>query len=76
MRKHLLLIFALLCMIAQGAWAQTNFGNVPETVSATDATIMKMGHLTMTIEKEVVIDLVGKTGLGVFLPQKNKKRRS
>ena len=56
MRKHLLLIFALLCMIAQGAWAQTNFGNVPETVSATDATIMKMGHLTMTIEKEVVID--------------------
>ena len=54
-------------MIAQGAWAQTNFGNVPETVSATDATIMKMGHLTMTIEKEVVIYLVGKTELGVFL---------
>ena len=56
MRKHLLLIFALLCMIAQGAWAQTNLGNVPETVSATDATIMKLGHLTMTMEKEVVID--------------------
>ena len=56
MRKHLLLIIALLFMIAQGAWAQTNLGNVPETVSATDATIMKLGHLTMTIEKEVVID--------------------
>ena len=23
-------------MIAQGAWAQTNFGNVPETVDAAD----------------------------------------
>lgn len=36
------------------SWAQADFGNVPETVSATDATITKLGHLTMTMEKEVV----------------------
>lgn len=54
------MIIALLCLLLGGwgsrVWAQTNFGNVPGTVSATDATITKLGHLTMTMEKEVVID--------------------
>lgn len=29
---------------------------MPETVDAADATITKMGHLTMTVEKEVTVD--------------------
>ena len=36
--------------------AQSAFGNVPETVDAADATITEMGHLTMTVEKEVTVD--------------------
>ena len=50
-----LLLLALL-IVAQGVWAQTDFGNLPETVNASDATITKMGHLTMTMGKEVVVD--------------------
>ena len=50
-----LLILTLL-IAAQGVWAQTNFGNLPKSVNASDATITKMGHLTMTMGKEVVVD--------------------
>lgn len=50
-----LFIIALL-MVAQGVWAQTDFGNLPDSVNASDATITKMGHLTMTMGKEVVVD--------------------
>ena len=38
MRKKLLII-ALLITVVYGAWAQTDFGNLPETVNASDATI-------------------------------------
>ena len=55
MRKTLLII-ALLITVVHGAWAQPDFGNLPETVNASDATITKMGHLTMTMGKEVVVD--------------------
>ena len=41
-------IIALLIVTVQGVWAQTDFGNVPDSVNARDATITKMGHLTMT----------------------------
>ena len=50
------MIIALLMTVVYGAWAQTDFGNLPETVNASDATITKMGHLTMTMGKEVVVD--------------------
>ncbi len=51
-------LFTLILLIAavQGIWAQTDFGNLPETVSASDASITKIGHLTMTMGKEVVVD--------------------
>lgn len=51
-----LFIIALLIVTVQGVWAQTDFGNVPDSVNASDATITKMGHLTMTMTKEVVVD--------------------
>ena len=43
-----IIIIALLIVTVQGVWAQTDFGNVPDSVNASDATITKMGHLTMT----------------------------
>lgn len=49
-------MLVLLLAMVQGTWAQSAFGNVPETVDAADATITKMGHLTMTMEKEVTVD--------------------
>ncbi len=54
--KYLTLIIVLLFTVVQGVWAQTDFGNVPDTVDPNDATITKMGHLTMTMGKEVVVD--------------------
>ena len=54
--RRTLLIIALLITVVHGAWAQPDFGNLPETVNASDATITKMGHLTMTMGKEVVVD--------------------
>lgn len=56
MKKYLTLIIVLLFTVVQGVWAQTDFGNVPDTVDPNDATITKMGHLTMTMGKEVVVD--------------------
>ena len=52
MRKKLFILILMMAAV-QGVWAQTNFGNVPDSVNASDATITKMGHLTMT--KEVVL---------------------
>ena len=49
-------MLVLLLAMVQGTWAQSAFGNVPETVDAANATITKMGHLTMTVEKEVTVD--------------------
>ena len=56
MKKYLTLIIVLLFTVVQGVWAQTDFGNVPDTVDPNDATITKMGHMTMTMGKEVVVD--------------------
>lgn len=56
MKKYLTLIIVLLFTVVQGVWTQTDFGNVPDTVDPNDATITKMGHLTMTMGKEVVVD--------------------
>ena len=50
------MILVLLVTIMQGAGAQTDFGNMPEKVDASDAKITKMGHLTMTVGKEVVMN--------------------
>ncbi|MBP5214152.1 MAG: hypothetical protein J6032_06020, partial [Bacteroidales bacterium] len=49
------MLLTVLCTPAT-SWAQADYGNVPETVSAADASITKLGHLTMTMEKEVVTD--------------------
>ena len=46
---------ALLIVTVQGVWAQTDFGNVPDSVNASDATITKMGHLTMTEARATMI---------------------
>ena len=48
-------IIALLIVTVQGVWAQTDFGNVPDSVNASDATITKMGHLTMTKARATMI---------------------
>ena len=55
MRKKLFILILMMAAV-QGVWAQTDFGNVPDSVNASDATITKMGHLTMTMTKEVVVD--------------------
>ena len=54
MRKKLFILILMMAAV-QGVCAQTDFGNVPDSVNASDATITKMGHLTMTMTKEVVL---------------------
>lgn len=56
MKKHLTLIVISLFAQVHRVGAQDEFGNVPEEVMASDATITKMGHLTMTMGKEVVVN--------------------
>lgn len=50
------LVVAVLLALTPRLWAQSAFGNVPETVDPNDATISEMGHLTLTMEREVVVD--------------------
>lgn len=37
-------------------WAQSAINDIPKVVKATDATITKMGHATITMKREVVTD--------------------
>lgn len=61
MVRKLLLSF-LLIYVQVGLYAQTSFGNVPLTVNASDAKITKMGHATMTMTSDVVVDsITGRT---------------
>ena len=41
---------------ASNVWAQSAINDIPAEINPADATITKMGHLTMTIEKVAVFD--------------------
>lgn len=57
MNQRLKLFFISACLIiGLGAMAQVPLGNLPEEVNASDATITKMGHATMTVEMKIVTD--------------------
>jgi len=43
------------CGISNG-WAQSAINDLPAVVDATDATITKMGHATMTMQREIVVN--------------------
>ena len=55
MNYRIRLFFLSLCLFfGLGAWAQTSYGNIPETVDVNDATITKFGHATMSVEMKIV----------------------
>ena len=59
MNYRIRLFFLSLCLfLGLGAWAQTSYGNLPETVDVNDATITKFGHATMSVEMKIVNDSV------------------
>ncbi|MBO4754371.1 MAG: hypothetical protein J5543_07230 [Bacteroidales bacterium] len=54
--KKILITLSILITFSWGAFAQPGNGISPEPVDASDATITAMGHLTMTVGREVVVD--------------------
>ena len=54
--KKILITLSMLITFSWGAFAQPGYGISPEPVDASDATITEMGHLTMTVGREVVVD--------------------
>ena len=54
MNYRIRLFFLSLCLFfGLGAWAQTSYGNLPETVDVNDATITNFGHATMSVEMKI-----------------------
>lgn len=55
-QKIIICLFSLFIFSTQPIGAQTAFSDIPAEVNAADATITKMGHATMTMTKEVIVD--------------------
>ncbi len=56
MKKSILLILALVCAIAQGAWAQGQFGDLPKTVSASDVEVTEVRYLLFMSHDSLVVN--------------------
>ena len=56
MKKSILLILALVCAIAKGAWAQGQFGDLPKTVSASDVEVTEVRYLLFMSHDSLVVN--------------------
>ncbi len=56
MKKSILLILALVCAVAQGAWAQGQFGDLPKTVSASDVEVTEVRYLQFMSHDSLVVN--------------------